>query len=279
VKKKKERGNNMPELPEMENYRRLLNERIAGKIITDVQINREKSINTNPNLFINTVKEQKVLTVDRRAKHLLFHLQNGHVLLLHLMLGGLMFYGTETEKPKRTIQVRLSFGEHHLYFIGLRLGYLHLYTEKEVEQHLSHLGPEPLSHEFTSDKFAELFQHKHGRLKTALLDQDFISGIGNCYSDEICYEAETLPVKNIKELTDTNIRTLYQSMRKVLIDALKHGGYIKNPFFLGDKLTGSYDEMCQVYDREGENCRRCGSVISKEMIASRKTFYCSNCQH
>lgn len=268
----------MPELPEMENYRRLLNERIAGQVITDVQINREKSINVNPNYFINTVKQQKVLTVDRRAKHLLFHLQNGHVLLLHLMLGGLLFYGLESEKPKRTIQVRLSFGEHHLYFIGLRLGYLHLYSEKNFEQTLSHLGPEPLSSNFTLNTFSQLLHLKHGRLKTKLIDQDFISGIGNCYSDEICYHARILPTKDIKELSESDINNLYQSMRNVLQDALRHGGYIRNPFFKGDMLTGSYDEMCQVYDREGEACRRCLASIIKEMISSRKTFYCPNCQ-
>jgi formamidopyrimidine-DNA glycosylase len=268
----------MPELPEMENYRRLLNERIAGKVIIDVQINRQKSVNIDPNLFMNTVRHQKVLTVDRRAKHLLFHLQNGHVLLLHLMLGGWMFYGLESEKPKRTIQVRLSFGENQLYFIGLRLGYLHLYSEKEVEQTLSHLGPEPLSSKFTLDKFVQMLHQRHGRLKTVLINRDFISGIGNCYSDEICYHAQILPVKNIKELTEPEIKKLYYSMRNVLLDALKHGGYLRNPFYQGDTLTGSYDEMCQVYDREGEACSRCGAPIKKEMISSRKTFYCPNCQ-
>src|SRR4051794_4117696 len=111
----------MPELPEMENYKILLNQKIAGQTITEVQINREKSINLNPDLFIKTVLYQKIITIDRRGKHLLFQLQNGHTLLLHLMLGGWMYYGTEADKPKRTIQVRISFGEHHLYFIGLRL--------------------------------------------------------------------------------------------------------------------------------------------------------------
>jgi formamidopyrimidine-DNA glycosylase len=269
----------MPELPEMENYRRLLNERIANQIITDVQVNREKSINLNPNLFIKTVRNQKVINVERRAKHLLFHLQKGHVLLLHLMLGGLMFYGLESEKPKRTIQVQLNFGEQHLFFIGLRLGYLHFHSEIEVEQILSHLGPEPLSADFTLEEFSSLIHQKHGRLKTALIDQDFISGIGNCYSDEICYHSQIMPTRNIKDLSEPEIHSLYQSMKNVLLDALKHGGYLKNPFYLGDTLTGSYDEMCKVYDREGESCQRCGAAIVKEMISSRKTFYCPNCQH
>src|SRR5689334_18726904 len=108
----------MPELPEMENYKILLNQKIAGQIITEVQINREKSINLNPDLFIKTCYHQKIISINRRGKHLLFQLQNGQILLLHLMLGGWMFYGTEADKPNRTVQVRLSFGEHHLFFIG-----------------------------------------------------------------------------------------------------------------------------------------------------------------
>jgi formamidopyrimidine-DNA glycosylase len=268
----------MPELPEMENYKRLLNQKIAGQVITAIEINREKSVNVNPKLFINSVQHQLVITVDRRGKHLLFHLQNGQVLLLHLMLGGWMFYGLEADKPHQTIQVRLSFGETHLYFIGLRLGYLHLYSEKDVHQQLLHLGPEPLTSDFTLEQFLKIISHMHGRLKPKLLNQEFIAGIGNCYSDEICYHARVKPTRNINELSDSERKQIYHSIHQVLLDAIRHGGYMENPFCKGDTLTGGYDDLCQVYDCEGEKCKRCGAIIIKEMISSRKTFYCMNCQ-
>lgn len=268
----------LPELPEMENYKLLLNQKIAGQMITDVQINREKSINLNPDLFKNTILHQKIVTINRRGKHLLFQLQNGHVLLLHLMLGGWMFYGSETEKPKRTIQVLLSFGENHLYFIGLRLGYLHLYTQKEAEQKLSHLGPEPLNNDFTLNEFIYRLGKKHGRLKTTLLDQEFIAGIGNCYSAEICFHAGILPTKDIDQQEESERGQLYHSMKAVLQEAIKHGGYMENPIFKGDTLTGGFNHLCQVYGRLGETCRRCGALITMQMISSRKTFYCSYCQ-
>lgn len=268
----------MPELPEMENYRILLNKKIAAQIITEIQINREKSINVKPEQFINTVLHQKILKVDRRGKHLFFHLQNGNVLLLHLMLGGWMFYGTEEDKPKRTIQIRLSFEQNHLYFIGLRLGYLHLYSRKEVQQQLSDLGPEPLTNDFSLNEFLTIMSGKHGRLKPKLLDQEFIAGIGNCYSDEICYHAKILPTKDMDDIYETERIQLYHSIKYVLSDALNHGGYMGNPFYKGDKLTGGYNNLCLVYDREGEKCRRCGVLFIKEMISSRKTFYCPNCQ-
>jgi formamidopyrimidine-DNA glycosylase len=268
----------MPELPEMENYRRLLNQKVAGQTITQVQINREKSVNVNPTLFINTVANQKILTVNRRGKHLLFHLDNGQVLLLHLMLGGWMYFGTEEDKPKRTIQVRLSFKDYHLYLIGLRLGYLHLHNEQDVQKELSSLGPEPLDPQFTAQAFLKLLRERRGKLKTKLLDQEFIAGIGNCYSDEICYHAGIKTKRNIEDIGETQRNQLYQSMKLVLLDALKHGGYMENPFYQGDNLTGGYKNLCLVYDREGEKCKRCGSTIIKEMISSRKTFFCPNCQ-
>ncbi|WP_251554630.1 bifunctional DNA-formamidopyrimidine glycosylase/DNA-(apurinic or apyrimidinic site) lyase [Neobacillus muris] len=268
----------MPELPEMENYKIHLNNKITGQTITAVDVNRIKSINVNPNLFKKTVSNQKVLNVSRRGKHLLFHLQNGQVLLLHLMLGGWMYFGQETDKPKRTIQVRLSFGHEHLYFIGLRLGYLHLHTPQDAEKKLSHLGPEPLDPSFSENEFMDRLKTKHGRLKTALIDQDFIAGIGNCYSAEICFHAKILPIKDIDELNNAAKSQLYQSMKTVLSEGIRLGGYMENPFFKEDKKTGGFHKHCQVYDREGQTCQRCGAVIVKEMISSRKTYYCLNCQ-
>lgn len=268
----------MPELPEMENYKILLHKKIAGQMITNIQINRDKSINLHPDLFKRTVLHQKVISVERRGKHLLFQLQNGQILLLHLMLGGWMFYGLESEKPKRTIQVQISFGDHHLYFIGLRLGYLHLYSQQEAEEKLSHLGPEPLASDFTLDRFLENIGHKHGRLKTTLLDQEFIAGIGNCYSAEICFDAGILPTKDIDQIHQAERNQLYHSLQTVLKEGIKSGGYMEHPLYKGDSLTGGFNEKCRVYDREGKNCYRCGAMIINKEIASRKTFFCPNCQ-
>ncbi|MEH7272907.1 bifunctional DNA-formamidopyrimidine glycosylase/DNA-(apurinic or apyrimidinic site) lyase [Neobacillus vireti] len=268
----------MPELPEMENYRRLLNQKIAGQMITEVEINRDKSVNVDPNHFIRAVANQRVVTVDRRGKHLLFRLDNKQVLLLHLMLGGWMYFGTEEDKPERTIQVRLSFGQYHLYFIGLRLGYLHLHNEQTVQKELADLGPEPLEPSFTVQEFLNLLGERRSKIKTKLLDQEFIAGIGNCYSDEICYHAGIKTKRSIEDIGEPERIQLYHSMRHVLLNALKLGGYMENPLFQGDNLTGGYTNRCLVYDREGDKCNRCGGTIIKEMISSRKTFFCSNCQ-
>jgi formamidopyrimidine-DNA glycosylase len=269
----------LPELPEMEHYKLLLLQKLMGKTVSNVEVNREKSINVVPEVFLNKVNGYQIINIERKAKHLLFHLDNGHVLLLHLMLGGWMFFGSEEDKPNRTIQIQLSFGNEHLYFIGLRLGYLHIYNSKAaVEKELADLGPEPLSPNFAFTEFIALIEKRKGRLKTKLVDQQFISGIGNCYSDEICFHAGIIPKRELNELSSSENKQLYESIHYVLKDALRHGGYMENPFFKGDTLTGGYNNLCKVYDREGESCLRCGSQITKEMISSRKTFYCINCQ-
>ncbi|MEN1969446.1 DNA-formamidopyrimidine glycosylase [Lentibacillus sp. N15] len=268
----------MPELPEMETYKTLLTQKVGGQTITNVVINREKSINVSSDDFIRNVHNQRIESIERRAKYLVFQLENGSCLLLHLMLGSLMFFGAEEERPDRTVQIQLTFGEKHLYFIGLRLGYLHLYTQAEVEQELAGLGPEPLDKNFSLDTFLDQLQHKRGKLKTTLVDQEFLAGVGNRYSDEIAWHAQLLPERHVNEFTDQEKSRLYQSIRFILQQAIQYGGYMEQPFFNGDTTTGGYIGNTYVYGRKGEACKRCGTPITRDKISSRKTFYCTGCQ-
>ncbi|MCD1257467.1 Fpg/Nei family DNA glycosylase [Paenibacillus athensensis] len=269
----------MPELPEMETYLHQLAPRIGGRTISDVLITREKSINVTPEQFAQAVAGARITALERRAKHLLFHLDSGPVLLLHLMLGGSIFYGTEAQKPQRTTQVVLRFGETALYFIGLRLGYLHLHTPEEAERLLAKLGPEPLSPQFTFERFQSVLAGRKANLKASLVDQTFLSGIGNCYSDEICFAAALLPARRLPDLHPEETSRLYASIGTVLREATRCGGYMDMPLYAGDTLTGGFDPLCRVYDREGEPCPRCGAPIVKDEISSKKSFYCSACQH
>lgn len=268
----------MPELPEMETYRRMLNERIVGRTITEVEVNREKTVNVPAAQFMAELKGNRVTDVQRRAKYLIFQLNTGQSLLLHLMLGGWMYLGNEEDNPERTKQVILSFGDMKLYFIGLRLGFLHLHHEESLTAELDELGPEPLDHAFTIEKFQELFSGRKGRIKTTLVNQKVIAGIGNCYSDEICHEAGIIPLRTFTELEPSELNSMYHGMKTVFLRAIEAGGYMDQPLFKHDQKTGGYDKQCRVYDREGEACMRCGALIIKEMVSSRKTFYCPNCQ-
>ncbi|MFS0823311.1 bifunctional DNA-formamidopyrimidine glycosylase/DNA-(apurinic or apyrimidinic site) lyase [Bacillus sp. 1P02SD] len=268
----------MPELPEMETYKNLLQLKIAGHTIKDVEVNREKSINSSVADFKNELIGNKITQIQRRGKHLVFNLASGKTLLLHLMLGGLMYIESDDDTISRTKQVILSFASHRLTFIGLRLGYLHLLTSKEVEEEFADLGQEPLAPSFTVQDFQQLTANKKGKLKSTLVDQQFIAGIGNRYSDEICFAAELLPTRNLDTLENSQLLKLHSSIQSVLQEGIRYGGYIDLPLFNGDQLTGGFEKKFKVHNREGEPCVRCGSVIVKKDVSSRKTFFCANCQ-
>ncbi|RFB18760.1 bifunctional DNA-formamidopyrimidine glycosylase/DNA-(apurinic or apyrimidinic site) lyase [Bacillus sp. HNG] len=268
----------MPELPEMETYKNLLQRKLAGHTIKDVEVNREKSINSSVADFKNQLIDNKITHIHRRGKHLIFNLASGKALLLHLMLGGLMYIESDDDIISRTKQVILSFDSHRLTFIGLRLGYLHLLTSKEVEEEFADLGPEPLEPSFTVQTFQQLTESKKGKIKSTLVDQQFIAGIGNRYSDEICFAAGLLPTRKLNSLDQSQFLKLHASIRSVLQEGIRYGGYIDLPLFKGDQLTGGFQGKFKVHDREGEPCTRCGSVIVKKDVSSRKTFFCANCQ-
>ncbi|MDF2923391.1 MAG: hypothetical protein K0R57_2305 [Paenibacillaceae bacterium] len=269
----------MPELPEMETYRMLLTPRLVGKTINGAAVTREKSVNKQAEEFIAQVTGRRITGMTRRAKHLLFHLEQDKVLVLHLMLGGLMVWGTEAERPERTIQVELYIGADNLYFIGLRLGYLHLHPLEEAERLLAKLGPEPLEPSFGEGDFKEILGRKRGYLKTALVDQGVFSGIGNCYSDEICFQAGILPQRKIETLHETELTRLYHAMKATLTEAIRYGGYMDVPLYKGDVLTGGFDSRCRIYDRESEPCFRCGTPVMRVDFASKKSYSCPGCQH
>ncbi|SET32838.1 Fpg/Nei family DNA glycosylase [Paenibacillus sp. NFR01] len=269
----------MPEFPEMENYRMLLGQHIINIPITAVTVNREKSINMDADAFAKALVGARVVYVERRAKHLLFHLHDGRRLLLHLMLGGLLYYGPESERPDRTTQVEIAFGDNLLYFMGLRLGYLHLLSVKESEAAMGKLGPELLDRRMTAERFAELLRGRRGALKSLLVNQQVMAGIGNCYADEIAFEARLLPSALVQNLSPEAVGRLYDSVRKVLTEATEIGGYMEMPFMAGDTVTGRYNDCCKVYDRGGEPCLRDGGTIVKTELSGRKVFYCPECQH
>jgi formamidopyrimidine-DNA glycosylase len=269
----------MPEWPEMEHYRKLLNTRVCGRKIASVTVNRDKTVNEPPGQFEQALLRREILFVERRAKYLIFHLDDGNRLLLHLMLDGWMVYGDASARPDRTIQVQLGFADgRFLYFGGLRLGYLHRLTAKQVHEQLQSLGPDPFDPRLTPEQFHARLTKGRIRLKSALIAQDRIAGIGNCYSDEICFDAMLHPLTPVNTLERSETARLHASMTRVLNEALAHGGYMERPLDADDALTGGYQEMLRVYDREGEPCVRCGTPIEKGEVSSRKTYFCRRCQ-
>lgn len=270
----------MPELPEMEVYRRLLSQTVLNKPVVEVEIRRERTVNVPMDEFIRRVNGRTIRVIRRRGKHLLFHLDSDDVLLLHLMLGGWMYYGDRLDTPSHQSQVVLTFADgQQLFFQGLRLGYLHIYPGYEVQSKMSEFGPEPLDPQFTVSEFQRILQTKRGPVKFALANQHTLAGIGNCYSDEACFEAGILPIKTALALSEAEAAKLYEALQVVLPRAISLGGYMEFPYYRGDLFTGGYNHHCLVYDRGNEPCIRCKTPITHTMHNRRKVFYCAHCQH
>ncbi|HWI65547.1 MAG TPA: zinc finger domain-containing protein, partial [Symbiobacteriaceae bacterium] len=213
------------------------------------------------------------------GKHLVFHLSSGSVLLNHLMLGGAIFYGTADEAPERTFQVKLWLEQDRaLFWSGLRLGWLHLLTPANLAGATAKLGLDPLDEHFTPAHLVSLLQKRRGQLKPLLVDQSLFPGIGNCYSDEICWEAQVHPLRIAGSLPTGELERLWSAMKRVLTEAAALGGYTETPFFAGDTHTGGYLPHLKVYDRKDEPCPRCGSPVAFTEATNRKVFFCPACQ-
>ncbi|MFZ5942812.1 MAG: DNA-formamidopyrimidine glycosylase [Bacillota bacterium] len=269
----------MPEIPEMEVYKKQLSETVVHKKIKEITINREKSINVNPEIFVDLVNEQLIVFVSRRAKHIILTLGNGYYLVGHLMLGGRIYFAQSGEKIGTRGSVIFKFLDgNSLYFINLRLGWLHVLTEGEMDGLFAKLGPEPLSQYFTLDWFREKLAQRKGAIKPLLTDQEFIAGIGNCYSDEILFAAGIMPGRKANELNMDEVNRLYKAIPDILNEAITNGGYMDKPFYRNDKLTGGYNNLLRVYDRAGQRCLNCQDTIILTSISGKKSFYCPTCQ-
>jgi formamidopyrimidine-DNA glycosylase len=268
----------MQELPELDNYRALLAEQFAGAQITGVEISNVKAFQASNEQVDRDIVGKVIWFVERRGMFLLFHLDNGKRLLLQLGQGAYLYKGSESEEPARAAQVKLHFGSVTLFCVGLRADALQLLAVKEVEEKLGRFGPDALDKRMSVDRFIARFAKKRGSIKTSLMDQNVISGIGAVYSDEICYAAALRPDAKIPLFERDTWERLYLSMHSVLKEAISQGGAGEQPFAEGDSLTGGHQDHFSVYDREGHNCPRCGGVIEKIEVSGRKAFVCSDCQ-
>lgn len=269
----------MPEIPEMEVYKRQLSQTIIHKKIVEIIINREKAINMIPERFIELVNDQLIVFVSRRGKHIIFTLGNGYYLVGHLMLGGRIYLAQPDEKLKTRGSVIFKFRDNtRLFFINLRLGWLHLYTEMEMDRSFAKLGPEPLGQLFTEEVLKNKLSRKRGAIKPLLTDQEFIAGIGNCYSDEILFEAKIKPDRKANSFDGEEVRRLFRAIPTVLQEAIINGGYMEKPFQLEDPLTGGHNEYLKVYDRDGQPCYRCSDLVKLTTISGKKSYYCPTCQ-
>jgi formamidopyrimidine-DNA glycosylase len=278
----------MPELPEVEVLRRDLDKETVGKKIKSVEVTGTRSVRRHRNKkeFIGLLEGRKITAVQRRGKYLVVRLDGAEALVIHLgMSGQLLRAKTAREKPPKHTHVVITFTQGGLLrFVDPRtFGEMFVTKyddlEEQVEE-LAHLGLDPLETAMSWDLFGRLLAEKKTRLKNLLMDQKFIAGIGNVYSDEILFNAGLKWDRMSDSLSQQEVRRLYRAISETLQDAVKYRGSSLSDEQYVDLFgqPGEYQLYHQVYDKEGAPCQRCRRPLRRARFSNRSTFFCEACQ-
>jgi formamidopyrimidine-DNA glycosylase len=278
----------MPELPEVETIRRDLDKEVVGKRIKTVEATGLRTIRrhkTKKN-FISKLEGRKITAIQRKGKYLLLKLDDGNLLVVHLGMSGQLLRAKGVKEPllKHTHVVFTFTQGGQLRYVDPRtFGELFVTQPDDLMSEvpeLAHLGFDPLDDIMSWTQFGDMLHQKKTKLKALLMDQRFLAGIGNIYSDEILFAAGLRHDRGSESLTAQEVRRLYRAMVETLQEAIKHRGSSLADEQYRDLFgeVGDFQSLHKVYDREGEPCRRCRSVIVRVKLNSRSSFLCEQCQ-
>ncbi len=291
----------MPELPEVETVRRGLAPYLEGARIAKVKLNRKDLRFPFPRGMARKLEGRSIESVGRRAKYLLFRLSGGETLLSHLgMTGSYRFEGFAFKQASRYFEPDQDEKHDHLrlelehpvhgalsliYNDARRFGFMDLFRDDE-SPFLTGLGPEPLGNEISASEMAARFSGKTAPVKTALLDQRVVAGLGNIYASEALHRAHIRPQTAAGKLVlksgapSRRLDDLAGAIRLVLLEAIEAGGSTLRDFRAADGGSGYFQHRFAVYDREGEPCPTpgCSGTIRRIVQAGRSTYYCPVCQ-
>lgn len=272
----------MPELPEVETIKKDLEKIIIGKKIIGIKIIQKKSIKNSPAKFLKALENNSIENINRKGKLLILKIkENNYYLLVHLrMTGQLLYYRAENETKKNTRVIFNFIDNSKLFFNDTRrFGYLNIVTEKEKNEAMGRMGIDILDKNFTFEKLQELLRNEKRNLKSVLLDQKIIAGIGNIYTDEICFDAKLRPERKTEKLSNREIKKLYNSIIKIIDLAIENRGTTFNNYVDLNNKKGSFLKLLKIYQKEKEVCQNCHKrSIKKIKVAGRSTRYCKNCQ-
>jgi formamidopyrimidine-DNA glycosylase len=270
----------MPELPEVETTARTLRGRVAGRTITAAAVSWPRTAATHPSdELAREVQGRRIEDVGRRGKYVVFTLSRGS-LLVHLKMTGRLFVVPANQAQDEYVRAWFALDDgHQLRFHDVRK-FGRIYLVDDVEQVTGSLGPEPLDGDLTVSAFQDLLARRRGRLKSLLLNQRFVAGLGNIYADEALHRARLHPLRTADSLMPSEQQRLFHAIRDVLGKAvqargttLSDGGYLD-----AHGRPGSFQAQVAVYGRAGEPCPRCGATIERIVLAQRGTHFCPRCQ-
>jgi formamidopyrimidine-DNA glycosylase len=280
----------MPELPEVETVRRGLEPAMKGQIFAGVDVRRPDLRWPFPKQMAARLTGKKVLGLRRRSKYLLVDLDSGETLIIHLGMSGRMLIHwpdapdghSEPEKHDHVV-FDMEGGARVVFNDTRRFGLMDLCKTEALDQHklLAHIGPEPLGNGFDDRYLVKVLMSRKTAIKTALLDQKVVAGLGNIYVCEALWRANISPFQRACEISARKIGDLVPVIREILIEAIEKGGSSLKDYRQTDGDLGYFQHEFAVYGREGEPCRArdCKGKISRTAQGGRSTFYCHICQN
>lgn len=273
----------MPELPEVETITNDLRALVIGRIIESVRVLDSRAVRyPAENEFELQVRSQRIVDITRRAKYILVRLSSGRFLVIQLRLTGQLLLVERSEPIGKSVRLIFDFGDGKQLRLAdsSRFAQVHLLDENELHRllPLDELGLEAISTALTLDRFREMLAGKHREIKPLLLDQRFISGIGNIYVDEALFAARIHPKRLSNSLTTEEVNRLYSAIRRILGEAISRRGTTIRSYrdVLGRK--GHYQECLRVVRRTGEPCEGCSGTVEQSRVGGRETFFCPSCQ-
>jgi formamidopyrimidine-DNA glycosylase len=276
----------MPELPEVETVRRDLEKEVVGRRVKSVEVNGNRSIrrHTNKKQFISRIEGQKIESIERRGKNILMSLGDDY-LVVHLGMSGQLLKAAARDAVAKHTHVTITFTQGgQLRFVDPRtFGEMFVVAKEDlasVAPELADLGFDPIEDIMSWNDFGNRLIAKKVKLKTLLMDQKFVAGIGNIYSDEILWTAGLRYDRGSETVSTQEVRRLYRAIGEVLQEAIKMRGSSLADEQYRDLFgnVGNYQNEHKVYARDGEPCRRCRHIIERVKWGGRSAFYCPACQ-
>ena len=271
----------MPELPEVETVRRGLEKLILGKKISSVEIRYPKMIKTDLDQFQKELPGQEIQSMGRRGKYLIFYLTD-KVLISHLRMEGKYFYYPDQVPERKHAHVLIHFedGGTLVYEDVRKFGTMELLAPELLDAYFvsKKLGPEPTEQDFDLEIFRGALKKSKKPIKSHLLDQTLVAGLGNIYVDEVLWRAKVHPASPSQSLTRAEATAIHEQTIEVLGQAVEKGGSTIRTYTNAFGEDGTMQDFHQVYDKTGEACSRCGAIIEKIQLGGRGTHFCPKCQ-
>mgnify|MGYP004667787755 CR=1 FL=1 len=270
----------MPELPEVETVLRTLETKIKDKKILDIAVLYAPIVEGDVTEFKNKLIGQHFRDFKRRGKYLLFEMDD-ITLVSHLRMEGKYVYRNLNQEIEKHELVIFNIDDRFelRYKDVRRFGKMYLVEKDNLcKSPLSKLGYEPWDDALTVDYLREKYKNKSIPIKTILLDQTIVTGIGNIYADEILFLSKINPKMRGRDLTDENLNDIIINTRKVLEQAIEQKGTTIRSYTSEEGVAGNFQNNLSVHKREGEKCLCCNGIIKRIKIGGRSTYYCENCQ-